>query len=63
MAVPKRKVSKARKRKRRAHDRLPIPHLARCDKCEQPIPPHTVCPNCGFYSGRVKAVVIELEPT
>ena len=61
MAVPKRKHSRARRNKRRAHDRLRLPDFARCGRCEQPVPAHTVCPHCGFYSGRIKAVVAEKE--
>ncbi|MBI4615954.1 MAG: 50S ribosomal protein L32 [Planctomycetes bacterium] len=62
MPLPKRKFSKARTRKRRANHYLRVPHFARCAKCEQPILPHTICPNCGFYSGRLRAVVLEKEP-
>ncbi len=52
MAVPKRKTSKARKRKRRTHWKAHVPALTRCSHCHQPKPPHTVCPNCGYYAGR-----------
>jgi large subunit ribosomal protein L32 len=23
-----------------------------CANCEQPVLPHRVCPNCGYYQGR-----------
>jgi len=52
MAVPKRKTSKARKGKRRAHWKLAAPALARCSQCHQHKQPHVVCPNCGHYGGR-----------
>ncbi|RMG44771.1 MAG: 50S ribosomal protein L32 [Acidobacteria bacterium] len=52
MANPKRRSSKARRDKRRAHDALPIPSLARCDRCGEPKLPHRVCPACGHYKGR-----------
>ena len=52
MAVPKRKVSKARKRMRRAHDAIPEPPKAICDNCGEIKRPHHVCPSCGYYNGR-----------
>ncbi len=52
MAVPKRKVSKARRDKRRsAVWKLEAPALSRCTNCGELIAPHKVCPNCGFYKG------------
>jgi large subunit ribosomal protein L32 len=55
---PKRKLSKGRRDRRRAHDALPKPHLITCPQCKQLRPPHTVCPHCGTYRGRE---VIEIE--
>ncbi len=52
MAVPKRKTSKTRKRKRRSHWKLASPGLAKCSNCGSTKMPHSVCSNCGFYSGR-----------
>lgn len=52
MAVPKRKTSKARKRKRRSHWKATAPTLVKCSHCHQSKPPHAVCPNCGYYAGR-----------
>ena len=52
MAVPKRKTSKARKRKRRAHLALSTPALANCARCGAAKAPHTACDNCGHYHGR-----------
>jgi large subunit ribosomal protein L32 len=52
MAVPKRKTSKARRDKRRAHHRLDVPRLSVCPVCSQPKRPHRVCPNCKTYRGR-----------
>ena len=53
MAVPKRKHSNARTGSRRAHDFIKPRPLAICSKCSTTIPTHVVCPNCGFYMGRV----------
>jgi large subunit ribosomal protein L32 len=54
-AVPKRKISKARKNRRRAHDSLNKPALATCPKCGQSKRPHFKCPNCGHYGEVEKA--------
>lgn len=49
---PKRKHSKGRRDRRRAHDALTVVNLVACSGCGALIPPHTVCPKCGFYKGR-----------
>ena len=53
MAVPKRKHSNSRTGKRRSHDAKPPKHLVYCAKCSTATRCHTVCPNCGYYMGRV----------
>ena len=53
MAVPKRKVSKARRDKRRGQVwKLEAPALSRCTNCGELKAPHRVCSNCGYYKGR-----------
>jgi len=53
MAVPKRKVSRARRDKRRSVvDKLSAPAFSICDKCGERKIPHRVCLACGFYKGR-----------
>ncbi|MDA8019647.1 MAG: 50S ribosomal protein L32 [Thermoanaerobaculia bacterium] len=52
MANPKRRHSKARRDKRRAHDALRRPATATCDNCGEPKLPHRVCAACGHYNGR-----------
>ncbi len=53
MAVPKRKVSKARRDKRRSsHWKLSIPGLVACQNCGKLCMPHRTCKACGFYNGR-----------
>ncbi len=52
MAVPKRKVSKTRKKKRRTHWKAEAPGLAKCPKCGEMVMPHRACPHCGYYKGR-----------
>lgn len=53
MAVPKGKVSKARRDKRRSSVwKLSAPALVACPKCGAYHLPHRVCKNCGTYKGR-----------
>lgn len=49
---PKRKHSKGRRDRRRAHDALTAANLVECPNCHAMTLPHTVCPNCGQYKGR-----------
>lgn len=57
-ALPKRKVSKGRRNRRRSHHALPYPHLVSCPRCKAPTLPHRVCPACGTYRG-VEAIEIK----
>ena len=53
MAVPKCKVSKARRDKRRGSNwKLSAPSVAVCSKCGEPVMPHRACKACGNYNGR-----------
>ncbi len=56
--LPKRKISKGRRDRRRAHDALKARNLTTCTNCGSMRLPHTVCSECGFYKGRE---VIEVE--
>ena len=51
MAVPKKRTSKQRKRKRRTHYKAENPTVQICEKCGDPRQPHRVCPSCGHYRG------------
>ena len=52
MAVPKKKVSSARRDKRRsANWRLEQPNLTKCPKCGEYNLNHRVCASCGYYNG------------
>jgi large subunit ribosomal protein L32 len=55
---PKRKLSKGRRDRRRAHDALEARNLVACSNCGSMRLSHTVCPNCGFYGTRE---VIEIK--
>jgi len=52
MPNPKRRHSRARRDKRRAHDALTRPVLSRCPNCDEARLPHRVCLRCGHYKGR-----------
>ncbi len=53
MAVPKSKVSKARRDKRRSsHWKLSSPNIVTCSKCGATRLPHRACKACGTYNGR-----------
>jgi large subunit ribosomal protein L32 len=73
MGLPPRKFTRSRTLLKRSHARLAAPNIPRsqkirpagtrsgrffCTNCNQPKPPHAVCPNCGYYRGRA---VIEIE--
>ncbi len=49
--LPKRKVSKSRRNRRRAHDSLSLNHLVICETCGEYHIAHRVCPKCGSYRG------------
>lgn len=51
MAVPKKRTSKQRKRKRRTHFKAEGVTTHSCPNCGDPKVPHRVCPNCGHYRG------------
>lgn len=52
MALPKRRHSKARQRKRRTHQKLALPTLTTCSHCKTKVLPHNACYKCGYYQGR-----------
>ena len=62
MAVPKRRHSRSRTRKRRSHDALTAPGISTCVECGEPKMPHRICPSCGMYNGRsVYSLDAEIE--
>ena len=58
MALPKRRHSRSRTRKRRSHDALTPAAIANCSNCGEPKLPHRLCAGCGTYKGRM---VIKLD--
>ena len=57
--LPKRKLSKGRRDRRRSHDALSKLNLVECPQCHNKHLPHRVCPNCGIYRGRAVLLVEE----
>ena len=51
MAVPKGKISKARRNSRRANWKLQLPGIVECPQCHQMKLDHHVCKHCGYYNG------------
>ena len=56
--LPKRKVSKGRRNRRRSHHAIRAPQLVECPQCHSKHVSHRACPECGTYRGRT---VIEIE--
>lgn len=52
-ALPKRKLSVARKNKRRAHHALGAITLVHCPNCNRLMQAHHACAFCGKYNGKV----------
>ncbi len=54
MAVPKRKSSKRRVRRRKATWKRNVikPTLVECNHCHEMKTPHTVCSSCGYYNDK-----------
>ncbi len=59
MPNPKRRHSKARKNRRRAHDFLATRQLVECPHCHEQKLSHHACPHCGYYRGREVMLVEE----
>lgn len=53
MAHPKRKTSKQRRDKRRTHYKTTAPTVASCSNCGTTVRYHRVCPECGYYKGKL----------
>ena len=59
MAVPKEKVSKARRNSRKANWKISTPSIMECPHCHEVKEPHKVCKHCGYYDG--EEVVVKKE--
>lgn len=52
MAMPFRRISKTRKRKRRTHQKMTKPTTNICNNCGASVKSHYVCKECGYYKGK-----------
>jgi large subunit ribosomal protein L32 len=52
MAVPRNRLSNARKNSKRAHHAKKPKSLSACSNCRSLRQPHRICPSCGYYGGR-----------
>ena len=59
MAVPKHKVSKSKRDKRRTHQKTAAPNVSKCPQCGEVKLPHRACPDCGSYKGRTVTEIKE----
>ncbi|MFQ6057867.1 MAG: 50S ribosomal protein L32 [Anaerolineae bacterium] len=58
--LPKRRLSKGRRNRRRSHHSLSVAHLVPCPQCHALRRPHEVCPSCGSYKG-VEVVEVKVK--
>lgn len=52
MAVPKKKMSRSRTRRRKAQWKVAAPTLVACQQCGAKHVPHRACQECGTYNRR-----------
>ncbi len=53
MAVPRNRLSNARKNSKRAHHAKKPKATAACSNCGTSRLPHTICQSCGSYGDRI----------
>ena len=53
MAVPRNRMSNARKNSKRAHHAKTPKNIVSCKNCSISKLPHTMCQACGFYGDRI----------
>ena len=56
MAVPKKRTGASAQGHRRANWKGTVPATTTCKNCNAIIPTHTVCPECGFYKGKLVSI-------
>ena len=58
MAVPRNRLSNARKNSKRAHHAKTPKNFSQCSNCGSMNLPHTICKACGMY-GKLKMVEVK----
>ncbi len=53
MAVPRNRMSNARKNSKRAHHAKKTKSISTCSNCNSQKLPHVICQACGAYDGRI----------
>lgn len=53
MAVPRNRMSNARRNSKRAHHAKTPKSISTCSNCNSPKLPHVICASCGAYDGRI----------
>lgn len=53
MAVPRNRLSNARKNSKRAHHAKKPKNTHSCPNCNTPKLPHVICQSCGAYGDRI----------
>jgi large subunit ribosomal protein L32 len=61
MAVPKKRHSCSKAKRRKMHYYLKEKELVRCENCGKEKLPHIVCSFCGFYKGKKILEIKEKE--
>ncbi len=52
-ALPKKKLTRARRGRRLTAYKLKPQQPAQCTRCRSAKHPHAACPTCGYYRGRL----------
>ncbi|MDR1725753.1 MAG: 50S ribosomal protein L32 [Bacteroidales bacterium] len=53
MPNPKHRFSQTRTAKRRTHHKLEAVQISTCSNCGAAVVSHRVCPECGYYRGKL----------
>src|SRR5262245_54161413 len=61
MAVPKRRTSPSKQGHRRSHHHATPKQIQYCKRCNEAVLGHRVCPNCGWFQGRIVVEKKEAE--
>lgn len=59
MAVPRKKVTRSKRKMRRSHDALRPNAFHECPNCGELKRPHHVCGACGYYADREVVAIVD----